>query len=86
MVVARLPVECREAHADDVRALKSHLAGGHHEAHPLAGGGQRPDPFADADYLKLFAGFMRDGSPEQEARIKTAQKLGVRAAMRLTWA
>lgn len=44
----------------------------------LAGGGDR---VVDAEYTNLFASFMRDGSREQEEKLKAASKTGPRAAM-----
>jgi HK97 family phage major capsid protein len=43
------------------------------------GGGQREVP--DAAYSTLFGSFMREGTREQEDKLKAEQKVGVRAAM-----
>jgi HK97 family phage major capsid protein len=45
----------------------------------LAGGRQRDVP--DADYSGLFGSFMREGTREQEDKLKAEQKKGVRAAL-----
>jgi HK97 family phage major capsid protein len=45
----------------------------------LHGGGKREVP--DASYSTLFGSFMREGTREQEDKLKAEQKVGVRAAM-----
>lgn len=45
----------------------------------LNGPGGRVIP--DADYSKLFGSFVREGTREQEDKLKSEQKVGVRAAM-----
>jgi HK97 family phage major capsid protein len=50
------------------------------EAAKLGGGGDKPAP-VDAEYSELFASFVRDGTREQEEKLKAAQATGPRAAM-----
>jgi len=45
----------------------------------LSGPGGREVP--DAEYSKLFGSFVREGTREQEDKLKSEQKVGVRAAM-----
>ena len=45
----------------------------------LTGGRDREVP--DADYSKLFGSFVREGTREQEEKLKSEQRVGVRAAM-----
>lgn len=45
----------------------------------LHGGDRRDVP--DAEYSKLFGSFVREGTREQEDKLKSEQRLGIRAAM-----
>lgn len=44
-------------------------------------GSDNPHPLADADYTNLFSSYMREGSREQEEKLKAAHRTGPRAAM-----